>query len=270
MNAALYLRELKLNRTLSVVWAEVIVGLIFMTMAVMPSILKSSEAMQLYISAYPPEFMKAFGIDPVSFSSPLGFAVVYSMIYTMLLGSIFSITVTARTLHREQAERTAEFLLVRPLGRGTIFASKLAAWLTLLLALNVMAYAAGAASLALFTPAGFSWSLLDYSTVSVYALLLMVATGGVGLLLSAGARRARSLTGPAIGIVLGFYLLDMVAKITEEYGAIGWASPFKWADIAATEPGYALEPWRVACFAALFGATTIAAALVWRRKDILA
>jgi len=270
MSAALYWRELKLNRTLSIVWAVTIASLIFMTMAAMPTMLKNSAVLANFVKAYPPAFMKAFNFDPASFASPLGFAVVYNMIYTMLLGSIFSISITARTLHREQVERTAEFLLVRPLSRGAIFASKFAAWLTLLVAMNIVLYAAGAASLALFTPEGLTWSLGDFNVVSAYAMLLMLSMGGVGLLLSAAARRARSLTGPAIGIVLGFYLLDIVAKLTENYRAIGWASPFKWVDTAVTAPGYALEPWRAACFAALFGATTIAAALVWRRKDILA
>ena len=270
MSAALYWRELKLNRTLSIVWAVTIASLIFMTMAAMPTMLKNSAVLANFVKAYPPAFMKAFNFDPASFASPLGFAVVYNMIYTMLLGSIFSISITARTLHREQVERTAEFLLVRPLSRGAIFASKFAAWLTLLVAMNVVLYATGVASLALFTPEGLTWSLGDFNVVSAYAMLLMLSMGGVGFLLSAAARRARSLTGPAIGIVLGFYLLDIVAKLTENYRAIGWASPFKWVDTAVTAPGYALEPWRAACFAALFGATTIAAALVWRRKDILA
>jgi ABC-2 type transport system permease protein len=270
VSTALFLKELKLNRTLFIVWSVTIMSLIFMTMAVMPTMLKNSTTLANYIKAYPPEIWKAFSFDPAAFTSPLGFAAVYLMIYTMLLGSIFSISITARTLNREQAERTAEFLLVRPIGRGAIFASKLAAWLVLLLAMNLVLYAAGAASLVLFTPEGLSWSMRDYTTVSVYALLLMLAMGGVGLLLSAAARRAKSLTGPAVGIVLGCYLLDAVAKMTENYDALGWVSPFKWVDTAVTRAGYGLEPWRVACFAALFGASVIAAALVWRRKDILA
>ncbi len=270
MNAALYLKELKLNRTLSIVWAVVIVSLIFMTMAAMPSMLKSSAGMVDFLKAYPPEFLKAFNFDAASFSSPLGFSMVYNMIYTMLLGSIFSISISARMLHREQAERTAEFLLVRPIGRGTIFASKLAAWLTLMVGMNVVLFGAGAASLAVFTPEGFTWSLRDYTVVSAYAILLMLSMGGVGLLVSALARRARSLTGPAIGIVLGLYLLDIVAKITADYGAIGWASPFKWVDTAVTQAGYGLAWWRVACFAGLFAAATATAVALWRRKDILA
>jgi len=270
MNTALFLKELKLNRTLFIVWAAVIAGLTLMTMAAMPTMLSNSQALAQMVKAYPPEFMKAFSFDPSSFQNPLGFSVVYNMIYTMLLGSIFSISITARVLHREQAERTAEFLLARPLSRGTIFASKLAAWLALLVGMNIVAFAAGIGSLAMFTPVGLSWSLRDYSVVSVYALLLMLSMGGVGLLLSVLARRARSLTGPAIGIVLGFYLLDIVAKITEDYGDIGWASPFKWVDISVTQPGYGLELWRVAAFAAVAVATIAIAALVWRRKDILA
>jgi ABC-2 type transport system permease protein len=270
MNASLYLKELKLNRALFFIWAAIISSLIFVTMAAMPSMLKSSEGVKAFIKAYPPEFMKAFSFDATSFESPLGFFVVYNMLYTMLLGSIFSISITARMLHREQAERTAEFLLVRPLSRGAIVASKVAAWLTLLVGLNLVLYGVGAASLVAFAPDGSAWSLQDYSVISVYALGLMLAMGGIGLLVSALARRARSLTGPAIGIVLGFYLLDMVAKITKDYGAIGWISPFKWVDTTVTQPGYALEPWRIACFLGLAVAALASAALVWRRKDILA
>jgi ABC-2 type transport system permease protein len=269
MSPALYLKELKFNRTLFIIWASVISGLIFVTMAAMPSMLRNSQSMNDFIKAYPPEFLKAFSFDASSFQSPLGFFVVYNMMYTMLLGSIFSISITARMLHREQAERTGEFLLVRPLSRGAIIASKLAAWLTLILGMNILLYAAGAASLAAFTPEGFTWSLRDYSVVSGYALSLMLAMGGVGLFVSALARRARSLTGPAVGIVLGFYLLDLVAKMTEDYGTLGWISPFKWVDISVTRQGFGLEPWRVACFLGLAVAASASAALVWRRKDIL-
>ncbi len=270
MIAALYRHEIRLNRTLFLVWAVSIASLIFVTMAAMPTMLKNSAVLANFVKAYPPAFMKAFNFDPASFSDPLGFAVVYNMIYTMLLGSIFSISITARTLHREQAERTAEFLLVRPIGRTAVFATKLAAWLTLLAAMNIVLYGIGALSLALFTPAGLTWSLGAYNVVSTYALLLMLAMGGVGLLLSATARRTRSLTGPAVGIVLGLYLLDVVAKITKDYDALGWPSPFKWVDTAVTRAGYALEPWRVVLFAGVFLAATAAAALAWRRKDILA
>jgi len=269
MSGALYLKELRLNRTQFAIWAVVIVSLTVMTMAAMPSMLKSTSVAS-FIAAYPPEFLKAFNFDASSFGSPLGFSVVYNMIYTMLLGSIFSITLTARTLHREQAERTAEFLLVRPIGRTAVFMAKSLAWLTLLAGMNAVLFAAGAASLAAFTPAGFTWNMRDYAVISAYAALIMLAMGGVGLLLSALAGRARSLTGPAIGIVLALYLLDIVAKITEDYGAIGWASPFKWLDTGVTRAGYGLEPWRVALFLGLFAVTAGAAALAWRRKDILA
>jgi ABC-2 type transport system permease protein len=270
MNAALYRHELRLNRPLFVAWAAVIVLLIFVTMAAMPTMLKNTAGIRAFVSAYPPAFMKAFNFDIASFTSPLGFSVVYNMIYTMLLGSIFSISITARTLHREQAERTAEFLLVRPLGRGTVFASKAAAWLTMLAGMNVVLFGAGAASLAAFTPAGFTWDLADYATVSAYAFLLMLAMGGVGLLLSASARRLRSLTGPAIGIVLGFYFVDIVAKITPDGAGAGWVSPFKWVDTSVMAVTYGLEPLRVALFCGLAVITTAGAALLWRRKDIAA
>jgi hypothetical protein len=80
----------------------------------------------------------------------------------MLMGSIFLISITARILHREQGERTGEFLLD----------------------------AVGAVSLAAFTPEGFTRSLRDYSVIFGYAFSLMLGMGGVGVLVSALGRRA--------------------------------------------------------------------------------
>ena len=62
MIGALYLKELRLNRNQFAIWAATIVSLIAMTMAAMPSMLKSSASAASFIAAYPPEFLKAFSL----------------------------------------------------------------------------------------------------------------------------------------------------------------------------------------------------------------
>jgi len=270
MNAAIFARELRLNLTLFLAWTGTIVGMTFVVLAMMPLILGSSEQLKGFFTSTPASFLKGFSMDLSTLFDPLAYYASYSMLYTVLLGGIFSASLTARCLHREQAERTGEYLLVRPVSRGAVFASKAAACFALVLGLNLLVFATAAAGFALFTPKGSTWSPGPLAAVSLYGLLFTLGMAGIGLLVSALARRARSLTGPAVGIVLFFYLVDMVSKITEKYGAVGWVSPFKWVDVGVTRAGYGVSWWRVALFAGLIVLTVAPAAAAWRRKDILA
>jgi ABC-2 type transport system permease protein len=267
VNAALYRKELKRYRVSFAVWAVSIVGLSFLTMAAMPTMLANADALGAYISAFPEGFLKAFSFDMSSFADPLGFYVVYSTIYVALLGGAFSMYVGAGIISREEAQGSADFLLAKPLSRVKIVLTKEAAWLTYVILLNVLTFLDGWAALALFSPR--PWSMASYVVISLYSLLLSASLGAIGLLVSLLPRRARSFTGPGIGIVLGLYLLDAVTKISERYDAWGWISPFKWIDLKVSVPGYALAGWRVALFAALTLACAGGALLYYRRKDIL-
>jgi ABC-2 type transport system permease protein len=266
MMRALFLKELKQNRTSFLVWSLTIVALIFMTMAAMPTMMATGGIKDL-LNAYPPEFMRAFSIDPTTFSDPLGFYSVYSTLYVALLGSIFSISMAATILHKEQSLGTAEFLLAKPLSRLQIYWLKLAAYLTFMVALNAIIFLAGWASLAAFSTQPFRMETLI--VLSTYAFLLALSMGGVGILVSVLVKRARSLIGPAIGIALGFYFWDTVAKITQKFDAWGWLSPFKWIDLKVTVPGYDFVWWRLMMFGILIVCCFLSSSVIYRRKDIL-
>jgi ABC-2 type transport system permease protein len=248
------------------VWSFTIVALMAMTMAVMPSMMASGGLKDL-LKAYPPAIMHAFSFDLSTFEDPLGFYVVYSTLYVALLGSVFSISVAAGILHKEQSLGTAEFLLAKPLSRLQIFLAKLAAYLALVIAINVIAFLAAWACLSAFSPQPFRLGAL--AIIATYSFLLALAMGGIGLLVSVTVKRVRSFIGPAIGIVLGFYLWDTVAKMAQKYEAWGWLSPFKWIDLKVTMPDYGFTWWRLLLFGVLIAGCFLSSLVVYRRKDIL-
>jgi ABC-2 type transport system permease protein len=264
----LLLKELKQYRTAFLVWSLTIIGLTVVTMAALPSMLSNTVTMREFLKAYPPAFLRAFSFNASSFENPLGFYAVYTTLYVQLLGSVFSITVTASILHKEQALGTAEFLIAKPLSRGEVAWTKIGAYIVLILALNAAAFLAGWLCLGAFDPSPYSKS--GFLVIHVYGLAMMLAMGGIGLLMSQMVKRARSLTGPAIGIVLCFYLIDVTAKITTRYDALGWVSPFKWVDLDVIRPGYGFEWWRLTMFAVLIITTFASGVLIYRKKDILA
>jgi ABC-2 type transport system permease protein len=266
MTRALFAKELKQYRTSFIVWSFTIVALMTMTMAAMPTMMASGGLKDL-VKAYPPAFLRAFSFDLASFENPLGFYVVYGTIYVALLGSVFSISIAAGILHKEQSLGTAEFLLAKPLSRSQIFSAKLAAYALLVITINILAFFAAWACLSAFSPEPFR--LESLAIVSTYSLLLALSMGGIGLIVSLTVKRMRSLIGPAIGVVLGFYLWDTVAKISEKYAVWGWLSPFKWIDMKVTAPEYSFSWWRLALFGALIVGCYLASLVVYRKKDIL-
>ncbi len=266
MMRALFMKELKQYRTSFLVWSLTIIALIAMTVAAMPTMMASGGLKDL-LKAYPPALLRAFSFDSSTFGDPLGFYVVYATLYVALLGSVFSISVAAGIIHKEQSLGTAEFLLAKPLSRNQIFGTKLAAYFLLVVAINLVAFLAAWASLAAFSAQPFRLAAL--AIVSTYCFLLALAMGGIGLLTSLMVKRARSLIGPAIGIVLGFYLWDTIAKIASRYEAWGWLSPFTWVDVRVTVPDYGFAWWRLALFAALIVGCFLSSLFIYRRKDIL-
>ena len=266
MIRALIMKELRQYRTSFLIWSLTIIALMAVTMAAMPTMMAAGGIKDL-IKAYPPAFMRAFSFDLASFEDPLGFYVVYSTLYVALLGSIFSISITAGILHKEQSLGTAEFLLAKPLSRSQIYLAKLAAYLALIVAVNVISFFAAWACLSVFSAQPIRLGAL--AIISIYALLLALSMGGIGLLTSVTVKRMRSLIGPAIGIVLGFYLWDAVAKMAQNYEAWGWLSPFKWMDLKVTVPEYGRAWWRVVLFGVLIVGCFLSSLIVYRKKDIL-
>jgi ABC-2 type transport system permease protein len=210
---------------------------------------------------------KAFSFDATTFSDPLGLFVTYNFMFGVLLGGIFSGVLGAKVLHKEQALGTAEFLLAKPLSRVQIAFTKLFACVSIVTVFSILVTLGGYALLSLFATRPFSVGA--YWIISTYSFLFSLGMAGLGFLVSLLAKRSKSMAGPAAGMVLGLYLLDMVAKISDQISAIGWISPFKWIDIEVLRPGYSFEWERALAFLVLallgFGLGTI----VYRRKDIL-
>ncbi|MGD2245988.1 MAG: ABC transporter permease subunit [Candidatus Aminicenantes bacterium] len=173
-----------------------------------------------------------------------------------------------RILAQEEHEKTAESLLSKPVTRLEVVWSKLAAYFTYLLLLNVVILVTGFVSLELFKGDG-TYSLAAFLVHSFYSFLLMLTFGAFGVFPSLWIKRGRPVTGISIGIIIGGYFFDAISKVTPSLDKIGYVSPFKFVDAGVLRPDYGLEGWRMLYFLGLslvlFGLTVV----FYRKKDIL-
>ncbi|OGD74592.1 MAG: hypothetical protein A2Y64_09515 [Candidatus Coatesbacteria bacterium RBG_13_66_14] len=270
MNANVFFMELRRHRRVILIWCAVLLVLNAFMMFFYPIVIESGVFQQMDSFFSNPFFkgmMTTFGVDLENMTSPLGYYVTYNAVYTMLLGSLVAILLGGRLVAREEKEKTAEFLLTKPVTRGEVLNSKMAALAVLVTGLNVVVVLAGFIMLEIFSDAPYDVGA--FLTVSWQTWLLTLAFGAVGFLVAALAKRARAVTGASLGIVLGFYIVSGLSRISESTRAIGFISPFRFVqtDIVAGAPDGGW--WRAAYFIGLAAVCVLVSHIVYRRKDIL-
>jgi ABC-2 type transport system permease protein len=198
--------------------------------------------------------------------SVLGFYSVNNIIYMMVLGSIYAIVLSSGILLKEEYNKTAEYLLTRPLTRSEIFLSKLAVLSINIFLLNLATALAGFICLEVVKNAPYN--IRSFLILSLYTLLLNFLFGAIGLFLSTMVKRPKPITTFSIGMVLILYFIYTLSKINEGASKIGYLSPFKYVNVNALDPAYTINPWHLLYFLGITLLLIVISYRLYNRRDI--
>jgi len=211
--------------------------------------------------------MAAFGASVDSITNILGYYVGNNSKNALIFGNIFSILLSSRIISREENEKTAEFLLSKPLTRYNIFISKFLAYLSMLLIFNIVLVLSGYISLEIFKNEDYSYKA--FFIISFYSFLSMLTFGMIGMLISLLFKRGKAIMGISIGIIISCYFIFAISNITESIDVFGYISPFKFVNSDVLNPNYGIEWWRVSYFMVLSTISFVIAYIKYKNKDIL-
>ena len=267
MNRNLFLMEMRRNAFSLILWMIAISLLISLTMSMYRTFVENQSKILGMMSLIPKGALQFKGISNFNdLFSVLGFYAVNNIIYMMVLGSIFAIVLSSNILLKEEYNKTAEYLLTRPLTRSEIFFSKLAVVFLHVFLLNLVTALTGIICMELVKNAPFS--IKAFLILSLYTMLLNILFGSIGLFMSTLVKRPKPITTFSIGLVLIFYFIYTLSKITENASKIGYLSPFKYVNMDAINPAYALGLWHLLYFAGISLLLTGISYGLYNRKDI--
>ena len=267
MNYNLFVREMRRNAISLFIWTGILTFLIAVTMSVYPVFLDNQSKILGMLSIIPAEALEFKGISNFSdLLSVLGFYAVNNIIYMLVLGSIYSIVLSSNILLKEEYNKTAEYLLTRPVTRSEIFRTKLSVILINIIVLNLVASFAGFISIELVSKG--SYNLNAFLILSLYTLMLNVLFAAAGLFLSTVVKRAKPITTFCIGLVIILYFVFTISKITESVAKIGYLTPFKYVDTNVIDPAYRLDPVNLTYFIGFTLLLLILSYRLYLRKDI--
>jgi ABC-2 type transport system permease protein len=217
------------------------------------------------VENYPPAVQAILGINLDYISSLSGF---YTMVFSFitLCGTIQAMNLGVSILSKEARERTADFLLVKPVSRSSIIVAKLAAAYTTIITTDIIFYGVTFLLADIVTSGDYDRKL--FILINLTMFLIQIILIAFGMLVSVFFRKIKNVLPISLGFVLGFYMIGVLLAGDKKEETLRFLSPYKYYDTT-----YIIENGRYETPYLLLGAAIVlvcivASFLIYNRKDI--
>jgi len=262
----LYLKELKRGRKTFFIWTAIVIAFTVMVLSIYPFMEGMGDDLTNMMRNIPDELRKAMGMDEQTWGSILGFYSTYFGIYIVLLTGIYTMSTGATILSKEEKEKTAEFLLTRPISRKSIFNTKMDSLFTLTLAIIVLQTIVAAISFSVASESALDW--MKFATMHIHGAVLILFFTALGVLLSMFLNPKTNFMGLVFGIIFGSYFLNAMSKATEATEWMGYISPFNYVDFNVGDSDYSVNLLGVAVLIFLAIGCVVYARFRYEGRDV--
>ncbi len=254
----MFLHELKSMRKSAAIWTISLIALSALFLSIYPNVAAEAEEFKKLLANYPPAIRAMLGINIDNIASLLGF---YSMIFSFITlgGAIEGMNIGISILSRESRERTADFLLVKPVSRKSIVSAKLMAGLTTIVYTNIAFYVVTLLIANAVKTADYSNKL--FFMINLTLLFLQIIFMAIGMIISVFFKKLKSVLPISLGVVVGLYMV----------GALNFTryiSPFRYFDITYIINNAGYEASYLVTAAVIVVAAIISSYIIYIRKDI--
>lgn len=217
--------EFRLYRRSLLGWSICLVALLFVFMPFLPMFLEEAATLRSMLGVFGSAMLAALGINMQLLFSPVGFYG-YLFTYISMAASIQALALGIELLGREHRMKTADFLLTRPLSRGSIYRSKVLSGIGSLLLTQCLYYLC---SWLLMRATAESFHLPSFLLINFSLTLIQLLFLALGLCLAALLQRIKAPNVVAVSIVLALFALGMLSAVLEN-DFLRFLSPMKYFD----------------------------------------
>nr|WP_309100462.1 ABC transporter permease subunit [Fredinandcohnia onubensis] len=220
-----FLHECRAYRKTTLIWTISLVGIMVLFMSMFPTIAKDIEDYKKVLDGFPDAMKQALGLQVETFGSVLGFYS-YVFVYISLCGAIQAMNFGTAIVSKEVREKTADFLLTKPITRKTILTAKVLAAFTSILFTSIVYLVASWLMVA--AVATDEYSTKAFLLISTSLFLLQAIFLAIGIFLSVYLPKIKSVLSVSLGTVFAFFTIGMLSSSGDEFKR--YLSPFKYFD----------------------------------------
>lgn len=258
--------ELKANGKFTVTWSLALTGLVILFLSLFPAISREGEDFKRLLEGFPEGVRLALGLSVENITSLLGYYS-YSFLYISLCGAMQGMILGMSILSKEVREKTADFLLTKPVTRWQIVTAKVAAAFVSLVITYLIYLGAAMSMAALVEREEYDSRLFFLLSLTLFFLQLLFFA--LGMILSLAFPRLKTVLPISLGTVMAFFVIGAIASTTGD-DVLRYLTPFKYFDFT-----YIMENSRYEASFLVIGSIIIVTAItasyyVYARRDIQA
>ncbi|MHA0856082.1 ABC transporter permease subunit [Paenibacillus sp. CMAA1364] len=222
------MHEWRMIRRSTLIWVCSLIGVMLLYLSIFPALSQDAEQFKALFASYPESLRDALGMSLDSIASLIGF---YSFVFgfVVLIAAIQAMNLGLGMLSRETRDKTADFLLTKPVTRHQVMTAKLCAGLLSLLVTNFVYMGATSLIILYMQESFFPWKA--FFMISITALFVQLIFMSLGMVVSVSLSKMRSVISISLGTVFGLYVLGMLGTVLGET-VIRYITPFKYFDTA--------------------------------------
>lgn len=261
----IFLREMSAYRKSVIIWCIGVIFLIGSGMAKFEGMASSGQSMNDIMTAMPKSLQAIMGTGTLDVSKVSGYyGVLY--IYLLLMATIHAAMLGATIIAKEERDKTAEFLFVKPVSRSKIISYKL-----IVASVNIVIFNIVAAVSSIYLVGKYSdgQSMTgDIINAMLGMLLLQVLFLLIGSTIAAVCKRPRIAVSLSTGIILVTYIASIAIDLNEKLAFMRFFTPFKYFEAKFVMNGEGLDIFFVLLSLSMIVILLMITFLFYRKRDL--
>lgn len=221
----LFLRELKAHRKSLIIWSVITAIFMFLSMAKYTALASDAQASQELMKALPSSMQAIFGMTGLDLTTITGYYGICFIFIAVML-AIHAGMLGAEIVAKEEIDKTAEFLYVKPIGRAKALTLKLLAGLVIITILFVVTYGVTYGSIAMVNNGNVP--VKEVGIFSAALAIIQVLFYSLGILAATALGRPKKAAALTSGVVLIAYIAYVLQSLSTDFSWLKNASPFAY------------------------------------------
>jgi ABC-2 type transport system permease protein len=186
-----------------------------------------------------PDSLKALlGMGSLDVTVMSGFFA-FLFLYIELTAAIHAVLLGSSIIAKEERDKTAEFLMVKPVSRTAIMTSKLLAALVNIIILNLVSLFS---SIIMVDAYNKGEAITGEIVLFLFSMLIIqLLFLSLGALLAAFIRSSKASGALATGILFGSFVISKITDLADDLRFLNVLSPFKYFDYSRIADGHGLS-----------------------------
>jgi ABC-2 type transport system permease protein len=168
-------------------------------------------------------------------------------------------------LSKEARERTADFLLVKPVSRSAIISAKLMAAFTAIVATNIVF---NTLTLLMASLTNTDFSVIKFLMINLSMFFIQIIFVAIGMVISVFFKKMKTVLPISLGIVFGFYFIGAFLVTDSGNKVERILSPFKYFDVIYIINNASYEVFYLIVGVAVVVVYIVASYIIYNKKDI--